>query len=84
MNNSIKFLVEKKNNAMRLDVFLSKKIKNYTRSYIKKLIEKKRVQINNNLITTVATKVKTKDRIFLDLLQVQNEKLRPNNIKLNI
>ena len=84
MNNSIKFLVEKKNNAMRLDVFLSKKIKNYTRSYIKKLIEKKRVQINNNLITTVATKVKTKDRIFLDLLQVQNVKLRPNNIILNI
>ena len=38
MNNTIKFLVDQNNNGMRLDIFLSKNIKELTRSYIKKLI----------------------------------------------
>ena len=41
MNKTIKFLVTKNNNRCRLDVYLSKEIKDLTRSYIKKLIEKK-------------------------------------------
>ena len=41
MKNTIKFLVSKDNNGIRLDIFLSKKIQDLTRSYIKKLIEKK-------------------------------------------
>ena len=40
MNNTIKFLVESKNNGERADIFLSKKIIDLTRSYLKKLIKK--------------------------------------------
>ena len=40
MNNTIKLLVNLKKDRKRLDVFLSEEIKDYTRSYIKKLIEK--------------------------------------------
>ena len=41
MDKTIEFLINKKNSGERLDVFLSKEIKNLTRSYIKKIIEKK-------------------------------------------
>ena len=39
MNNSMKFLVKPKDQGMRLDIFLSGKIDNLTRSYIKKIID---------------------------------------------
>ena len=45
MNKTIEFLINKINNGERLDVFLSKEIKNLTRSYIKKLIEKNNVKL---------------------------------------
>ena len=41
MNKTIELLINKKDNGERLDVFLSKEIKEFTRSYLKKLIEKK-------------------------------------------
>ena len=46
MDKTIEFLINKKDNGERLDVFLSKEIKEFTRSYIKKLIEKKQVALN--------------------------------------
>ena len=48
MNKTIEFLINKKNNGERLDVFLSKEIKNLTRSYIKKLIEQNNVKLNED------------------------------------
>ena len=44
MNKTIEFLVDKKNNRERLDIFLSNEIKDLTRSYVKKLIEKNKVK----------------------------------------
>ena len=37
MNNSIKFLIKRKDTTKRLDIFLSEKIKDLTRSNIKKI-----------------------------------------------
>ena len=45
MDKTIEFLIKKKNSGERLDVFLSKEIKDLTRSYVKKLIEKKKSYI---------------------------------------
>ena len=45
MDKTIEFSVNKKNNGERLDIFLSEKISNLTRSYIKKLIEKNKVKL---------------------------------------
>ena len=53
MNKTIEFSINKKNNGERLDVFLSKEIKNLTRSYIKKLIEKKNVRLNKSKNFTI-------------------------------
>ena len=64
MNKTIEFLINKKNNGERLDIFLSKEIKNLTRSYIKKLIEKNNVKLNKLSITLPSTKIKTNDKII--------------------
>ena len=47
INNTIKFLVDKQNSDKRLDKALSEKIKDLTRSNIKKIIEANNVKINN-------------------------------------
>ncbi len=84
MNNSIKLSVEKKSNKTRIDVFITKKIKDYTRSYIKKLIEQNQVEINCNVINSPATKVKTKDEVKIRFAEVNKKILKPSNVKLNI
>ena len=84
MNGTIKFSINKKNNGERLDVFLSKEIKNLTRSYIKKLIEKNNVKLNKVSRTLPSTIIKTKDKIIINIIEVENLKITPNNIKLDI
>ena len=84
MNNTIEFSINKKNNGERLDIFLSKEIKNLTRSYIKKLIEKKNVKLNKAINTSPSTKIKTNDKIIINIDEEENIKIIPNNIKLNI
>ena len=84
MNKTIEFSINKKNNGERLDIFLSKEIKNLTRSYIKKLIEKKNVKLNKAVNTSPSTKIKTNDKIIINIDEEENIKIIPNNIKLNI
>ena len=84
MNNSIKLLVEKKSNKTRIDVFITKNIKHYTRSYIKKLIEQNHVKINNTIINSPAAKVRTKDEVRIKFSNVNKQILKPCDIKLNI
>ena len=84
MNKTIEFSINKKNNGERLDIFLSKEIKNLTRSFIKKLIEKKNVKLNKAINTSPSTKIKTNDRIIINIDEKENIKIIPNNIKLNI
>jgi 23S rRNA pseudouridine1911/1915/1917 synthase len=84
MNKTIEFSINKKNNGERLDVFLSKEIKNLTRSYIKKLIEKNNVKLNKVSRTLPSTIIKTNDKIIINIIEEENLKITPNNIKLDI
>ena len=84
MNKTIEFSINKKNNGERLDVFLSKEIKNLTRSYIKKLIEKNNVKLNKITNTSPSTKIKTNDKIIINIIEEENLKIIPSNIKLEI
>ena len=84
MNKTIEFSINKKNNGERLDVFLSKEIKNLTRSYIKKLIEKNNVKLNKISRTLPSTIIKTNDKIIINIIEEENLKITPNNIKLDI
>ena len=80
----MKFLVKKKDDSKRLDVFLSEKINHLTRSNIKKVIESKNVKINKKIADSSSKKVKINDEIIIKLLVKNSDKLLPNNIKLDI
>ena len=84
MNNSIKFLVRKKDNSKRLDVFLSEQIDYLTRSNIKKTIESKNVKINKKITDSPSKKVKANDTVIFELIIKRSDKLLPNKIKLDI
>ena len=84
MNNTIKFSVNTQNSGQRLDIFITKNIKNYTRSFIKKLIENKEVKINNTLIISPSTKIKYKDQISVNVIHKNEQKIISKDIKLNI
>ena len=84
MNNTIKFLVKSSDNGERADIFLSKKIKNLTRSFIKKLIKKDLLVINNKMINSPSVKLKKNDNVEITLIHDQEQNLIPKNIKLNI
>lgn len=84
MNNSIKFLISKKSNGIRLDVYLSNQLSNFSRSYIKKIIEKKQVKINEEFTTTPSTKVKLNDEIKILLIEKKENKLAAKKMKIDI
>ena len=84
MNNSIKFLVEEKDDSKRLDVFLSKKIDHLTRSNIKKIIESNNVKINKKITNSSSKKVRLNDSIIIELIIKNSNKLLPNKIELDI
>ena len=84
MDKTIKFLISEKDNGKRVDIFLAKKIANLTRTYIKKLIEEKKLKINKNIIISPSLKIKTNDQISLNVVKQQSNNLIPNKIKLNI
>ncbi len=80
----MKFLVSKTESQERLDLYLFKKLKNTSRSYLKKLIEDQKVRINNNLITAPAAKIKYNDEVCINFLFKSESSLIPKKIELNI
>ena len=84
MDKTIEILVKKKNNRDRLDKFLSKEITEFTRSHIKKLIKKKRVKLNGIISTSPSTKIKTNDKLYIEIIDNLNTSLTPYKKKLKI
>ena len=84
MNNTIKFSVDAQNSGKRLDIFLTKNIENYTRSFLKKLIENKQVKLNDNFSISPSTKVKFKDQITVNIVQKNEQDIIPKKIKLDL
>jgi len=84
MNNTIKFSVSSQNSGKRLDIFLTENIDNYTRSFLKKLIENKQVILNKILITSPSIRIKHKDQIIVNFTQKNEENIVPKKMKLDI
>ena len=84
MDKTMKFLINKNNNGERLDLFLSKKITNFTRSYIKKIIDSDNVKINKKIVNSPSKKIKTNDKIDINFIKKESDKIQPINIKLDI
>ena len=84
MNNTIKFLVDKKNIGKRLDVFLAENINHLTRSFLKKLIASELVKINKKVLKSPSTKVRMKDEIIINIIENDEQNIKPKKIKLDI
>ena len=84
MDNTIKFSVDSKNSGKRLDVFLSDNINQYTRSFLKKLIESKQVKLNNKISSTPSIKVKYKDLIIANIDKKNEKVIAPKKITITI
>jgi 23S rRNA pseudouridine1911/1915/1917 synthase len=74
----------KKNSGLRVDIYLSNEINSLTRSLIKKMIKEKNVKINDTTINNPSTKIKTKDKIVINIQENTTQNIIPNNIKLDI
>ena len=84
MNKTIKFLVNKSNDGKRVDIFLSDNLSLYTRSYIKRLIENRKLKINGDYIIKSSTKIKANDKIQLNISEVNKNNIASNKIALDI
>ena len=76
-NKTIKILSSSSDIGKRIDIFLSEKLKELTRSNIKKLINQKKVTINNVIVEAQSKKVKDDDEISIILQEVENDKIIP-------
>ena len=84
MSNAIKLSVTNVNNGNRLDVFITKNLQNFTRSYLKKLIKNRKVKVNGNVIIAPSTKIKKNDKIIVGSILKDEKKIIPKKINLNI
>ena len=83
-NNTIKFSVNEEDIGKRLDILLSEKIKELTRSNLKKIIESKKVMVGNSIVSSPSKKIKLDDTISVDLIYEKKNSLKPYKVKLNI
>ena len=83
-NNTIKFLPKEEDVGKRLDIILSQKINNYTRSNLKKFIKAKKVKVNNLIVTSPSKKIKLNEYISLKIENDKIEEVKAKKIKIDI
>ena len=76
-NKTIKILSTSSDKGKRIDIFLSEKLKETTRSNIKKLINQKKVTVNNIIVDAQSKKIKDNDEINLTFHEDINKKIMP-------
>ena len=84
MNKTIKFFIDVADHGKRVDVFLTKKIAQFTRSYIKKLIGNRCLTINSKIIKSPSKIIRSNDEIQINLIEKNDYKLEPQKINLDI
>ena len=84
MNNTIKFSVDRENNGKRLDIFLAKNMSQFTRSFLKKIIENKQVSLNNKILTFPSAKIKFKDLIIVNVIENNDLQILPKRFNYRL
>lgn len=77
------FAVDQSSQNQRIDLFLSRKLPQYSRSFLKKIIEQNLVLINGHPIKPSKI-IEPGDRISLEIPEPAETKIAPENILLNI
>ena len=84
INNTIKFLSNIKDEGKRLDILLSEKIPDFSRTYLKKIIENQNVKVDNKIISSPSKKIKGDQQIQISIKLEEKVTVKPKKIKLDI
>ena len=84
MKNIINLIVEEEEHGQRIDIFLTKKEKDLSRTRIKNLILNKNLKINSIIIENPAKKIASGDNINLNIPGAKRASLKPYDYKLDI
>ena len=84
MKNIIKLIVKESENNQRVDSFINKKENSLSRTRIKNLILKKKLKINDLIVTNPSKKLNIKDKIQIEIPEPEKVSLKPYKYKLNI
>lgn len=77
------YIVEKEDVSKRLDIYLSEKIEDATRSYIKTLIDDGKILVNEKTVKS-GYKVKNGDNISVEIVKKEADNIVAEDIPLNI
>ena len=83
-NNTIKFSTEEKDIGRRLDVVLTEKITDLTRSSLKKIVESNGVKVDNLVINSPSKKLKLNQSVSIEITNDEIINLKPAKINLDI
>ena len=84
MDKTITFLVKDTDRNLRLDRFLTSKLKTLTRSQIKKIINSNGVKINKKIVLSPSQKIKNRNLIEISVIQKKNENIKPKKMDIDI
>ena len=79
----MEFIVSNEDVSKRLDIYLSEKIENATRSYIKNLIDEENITVNGKVVKS-GYKIKLGDKISATIVEKVKEDIEAEDIPLDI
>lgn len=80
----IDLTISEEMNGTRLDLVLSVALEDFSRSFIQKLFEKERIQVNGKLCKEKKYKASTGDVVVIDIPEPEKVGVEPENIPLEI
>jgi len=84
MKNIIKLIVDESNKGIRIDLFLTNKKKELSRTRVKNLILKENLKINNSVVKDPSKKVSIGEKIIFEIPEPKKASLKPYKYKLDI
>ena len=84
MKNIIKLIVDDSEKEIRIDLFLSNKKKELSRTRVKNLILNEKLKINNLLVKDPSKKISAGDNITFEIPEPKKASLKPYEYKLDI
>ena len=84
MNKTITFFAKDLDKKIRLDKFLTKNLKTFTRSQIKKIILSKNIRVNKKTIVSPSEKINENDSIEVNIPKQKTDDIKPKKMKIDI
>ena len=84
MNKTITFFAKDLDKKMRLDKYLTKNLKTFTRSQIKKIILSKNIKLNKKLIISPSEKINENDLIEVNIPEQKTDDIKPKKMKIDV